>query len=57
MLSSANYARESGILQSGVSYQSDLTPEILKDPATRVYEHAVKGAQIFMPDGAALVFP
>lgn len=56
MLSSANYSREVGVLQSGVVYQSDLDPEVLKDETTKIYEHQVKGAKIFMPDGAELVF-
>ena len=56
MQSSANYVREAGVLQSGVTYQSDLDVEVLKDPTTKIYEHAVKGAKIFMPDGAELVF-
>ena len=56
MQSSANYQREVGVLQSGVVYQSDLDPEVLKDPTTKIYEHQVKGAKIFMPDGAELVF-
>jgi len=56
MLNSANYVREAGVLQSGQSYQSDLDPEVLKDATTMVYEHQVKGAKIFMPDGAELVF-
>ena len=56
MLNSSNYMREAGVLQSGVSYQSDLTADILKDPSTKIYEHQVKGAKVFMPDGAELVF-
>ena len=56
MQSSANYQREAGVLQSGVSYQSDLDPTVLKDETTKIYEHQVKGAKIFMPDGAELVF-
>jgi hypothetical protein len=56
MLNSANYVREAGVIQSGVSYQSDLDPAVLKDATTIIYEHAVKGAKIFMADGAELVF-
>jgi hypothetical protein len=56
MLSSANYVREAGVQQSGQQYQSDLSPEVLKDQTTMIYEHAVKGAKIFMADGAELVF-
>jgi len=56
MLNSANYVRDAQVIQSGVQFQSDLDPAVLKDPATKIYEHQVKGAKIFMPDGAELVF-
>lgn len=56
MLSSSNYAREEGVLNTGQVIAPALTEKELKDPNLKVYYHQVKGAKTHMPDGAEIVF-
>jgi hypothetical protein len=56
MLSSSNYAREEGVLNSGSQIAADVSPEVLNDPNTKHYYHRVQGARFVMPDGAEIIF-
>lgn len=53
MLNSRSYSREDGVINIGEEIASDVN---LKDPATRIYYHQVKGAVTHMPDGAQITF-
>jgi len=56
MLSSSNYSREEGVLNTGQVISPALTEKELKDPNLKIYYHQVKGAKTHMPDGAEIVF-
>ena len=56
MLNSANYVREEGVINAGVTIAPEFDPKVLKDPKTKVYFHQVKGARTILPDGAEIVF-
>ena len=53
MLSSSNYSRDEGILNTG----EQIAPEIdFKTPGLKIYYHQTKGAKTHMPDGAEIQF-
>ena len=53
MLSSANYVREEGVLNSG----EEIAPEMdLKSPDVKIYYALVANSRTHMPDGAEIIF-
>lgn len=56
MLNSSNYTRDTNVLLSGEQVESEIHPDVLNDPKTKVYYHTVPGAKTILADGAECVF-
>lgn len=46
----------SGILQSGVTAENIVNPEVIAQGKTKTYYHQVPGASFYMPDGLRVLF-
>lgn len=54
--STDTYTTDPGVLRSGEVLEPIFDPELLKDPNTKIYYHATKGAVTHLPDGMEIQF-